>query len=211
MIKNFPLPFPFGRRKPHVGPHYGDMYERSVALAIDILPLQHAMIFIYQWFDKLPPSLQPRPNNFAELFSVFWDVRYPWALHNLFVLFLIGVPYVACQIRFGTTPGRWLTGLKIVRNDSHEAPTVFQYIIRFLSYGFLLGMLKVLFNKKKRALHDYIAGTVVISTRPYGWYWQKIKQGFFWVRAKLFPARAVENTVAEPPAHQGHEDSDKPV
>lgn len=67
----------------------------------------------------------------------------------------------------GQSVGKMLTGLRIVRNDGHS-PSVgsivfrqtFGYLLALFSLG--IGFLISVFSSKGRALHDYIAGTVVI-------------------------------------------------
>ena len=66
----------------------------------------------------------------------------------------------------GQTPGKKMLGLKIV-SQTGEPPRLSQAITRtfglFIScILFFLGFLFILFNNKKRALHDLLAGTYVL-------------------------------------------------
>ncbi len=227
MIQNFLMMYPFGQKKPHEGPRYGDMYERSMAAMIDLglvfvvlkdIVFDPLTRFFYAQGDHAIFNAMPQRPTFSEFINAAWDsyMLQLWFLNGLAQLFIIGFFVVGFQITYQTTPGKWLLGLKIMRHNSDEPVSAARYILRFFGYcvacaPLMIGMLWGMFNKQRRGWHDYIAGTVVINTRPHGWYWQKIKQGFRWVWAKLFPARAVENTVAEPTAEQRHEDGDKPV
>ena len=70
----------------------------------------------------------------------------------------------------GQTPGKMITGIKIVKTD--ESPIgIGAAIIRYIGYyvsGILLliGFLWILWDRRKQGLHDKIAGTVVIKIRP---------------------------------------------
>ncbi len=72
----------------------------------------------------------------------------------------------------GATPGKKLLGIKIVRDNGEKLtyPTAFIRYIGFILSGltlvflFGLGYLWVIWDKKKQALHDKFAGTVVIKT-----------------------------------------------
>lgn len=108
---------------------------------------------------------------------------------------LLGVIVVGAQLVFGNTPGKWLLGLKIARRKTHAPIARWRYVLRYLAYvpsvGFaMLGVIWCHLNKESRGWHDIIAGTVVLQTRPDGWYWNKLKQGFRWLRSKLSPPKA---------------------
>ena len=72
----------------------------------------------------------------------------------------------------GQTPGKMITGIKIVKTD--ESPIDFgRALVRYIAYyvsGILLliGFLWILWDRRKQGLHDKIAGTVVITLRPKG-------------------------------------------
>jgi uncharacterized RDD family membrane protein YckC len=219
--------FPFGPKPLPEGPRYGDMYERSLAAAIDLTlifmllkdvlfyPLSH---FIYSFGNQAEFNAMPRDVTFGQFMQVAWETQMAqlWLLNASAQLLVIGFFMVGFQITYATTPGKWLLGLKVVRHDSDAPVGPWRYIVRFFAYcvaclPLMLGMFWAMFNKERRGWHDYIAGTMVIHTRPRGWYWQKVKQGFRWVWGKLSGARAVENAVAQPPAEQGDKDGDKPV
>jgi len=59
--------------------------------------------------------------------------------------------------------------MKIVDAKTGLRPTLLQFIIRYIGYIpsaliFLLGLIWVVWDKKKQAWHDKMAGTVVIFT-----------------------------------------------
>ena len=70
----------------------------------------------------------------------------------------------------GRTLGKWVTGLRVVRNDGGRlsfARSLVRHLVGYpltvltLGLGFLLAAL----NSRGRALHDLLAGTVVVRSR----------------------------------------------
>lgn len=67
----------------------------------------------------------------------------------------------------GQSIGKMLTGLQIVQKDGHSAGFKNLLIRHFVGYPLTIltlgiGFLWAAFNTKGRALHDYIAGTIVV-------------------------------------------------
>lgn len=92
-----------------------------------------------------------------ELYSAGWIIAVLLGITNLILL-----PMFA-----GQTIGKMLTGIRIVGNDGTPASAariaVRQTAGYLLTAGSLgLGFLISIFSRKGRALHDYLAGTVVI-------------------------------------------------
>lgn len=92
-----------------------------------------------------------------------------------FVFFLIysGI----CWHFWSATPGKYVTGMRIVRARSHAPITPIQIFLRLCGYipsigCALLGILWIGLNKRHRGWHDYIAGTEVILV-PYSLPWRK--------------------------------------
>lgn len=73
----------------------------------------------------------------------------------------------------GATPGKMAIGAKILDASTGEAPSLGQYIVRYLGY-FLsiiplgLGLFLVGFDRKKQGWHDMLAGTVVVRSKNRG-------------------------------------------
>lgn len=84
------------------------------------------------------------------------------------VMFLLGLTnFVIFPLFSGQSLGKMLTGLKIVRKDGN--PPTFRAVLVRHTIGYLLtvltlglGFLFSALGKKGRALHDLVAGTVVI-------------------------------------------------
>ena len=96
----------------------------------------------------------------SELSNAGWLVLILVALTNFVILPMFG----------GQSIGKFTTGLKIVQTDG-GAPTVSRLLVRhLLGYPltvltFGIGFLLSVFNRKGRALHDFLAGTAVVYGR----------------------------------------------
>jgi len=88
----------------------------------------------------------------------------------LITILLILTNFVIFPMFSGQTIGKFLTGLRIVSSDG-DAPSFSRLLVRHLiGYPLTvltlgLGFLFSVFNYKGRALHDFIAGTVVVYGR----------------------------------------------
>lgn len=84
-----------------------------------------------------------------------------------FALWVIGY-FVAFWTTTGQTPGNRLLKIAVVREDSspllprHAIVRVFGIVI---SLPLLIGFLPILVTSRRRGLHDWLAGTVVMFTR----------------------------------------------
>lgn len=97
----------------------------------------------------------------------------PNFLINMVVAMGLGLAYwLIFWVNYdGATPGKKLLGIKITRDNGDKLtyPSAFIRYIGFLVSSFTtlffgLGFLWIIWDKKKQALHDKIAGTVVIKT-----------------------------------------------
>jgi uncharacterized RDD family membrane protein YckC len=121
---------------------YGGFWARGGALFIDGLVLSFSTVFVSPF---LPPAL------------------------SLFVLLLIPAVYeTAMEAGSGATMGKRLFGLRVTGLDGQPISlrrSAGRHFAHYLSALFLVGYLIVPFNRRKRALHDFMAGTVVIKAR----------------------------------------------
>ncbi len=70
--------------------------------------------------------------------------------------------------RSSCTPGKWALKMRIVDDGTYCKPSPKQFTWRYLGYvlsmlPLTLGFFWILFDKKKRAWHDMVAGTVVVK------------------------------------------------
>ncbi|MCM2279335.1 MAG: RDD family protein [Oligoflexia bacterium] len=74
--------------------------------------------------------------------------------------------YGFAHFRYGATLGKRLLGLRVCDANTLGNPSLGQAIVRYLAYGvswfFVVGFLMAGLTSRKRALHDLIAGTIVI-------------------------------------------------
>lgn len=222
--KNLPS-FNFLKPKPPgEGPHFADIYPRAIAGAIDLILIftllnstfQLMSTRIYAHVNKEILGDLNQAMTLGELAHRVWysHLGVLWALNTAFQVIIIGILIVAVQILWGTTPGKWLMGLKIVHHRTLEPISSWRFILRFFAYipallPLMIGVFWLSFNKRRRGWHDYIAGTVVLDTRPTGWYWNKLKR--FVKKLLGRDSGPVEQPVGEPPAEQRHQDGDKSV
>ncbi len=84
------------------------------------------------------------------------------------ITILLGITdFVIFPMFSGQTIGKMFTGIRIVRNDGKAVSftgvllrNIVGYFLSIITLG--LGFVLALFNIKGRALHDFIAGTVVV-------------------------------------------------
>lgn len=77
----------------------------------------------------------------------------------------------------GQTPGKRLMGLRIVRTDGERitlGAAIRRWVGYWLSAILFLGYLWVLVDDRRQALHDKLAGTLVVYTWPEQEEWERI-------------------------------------
>ena len=87
-----------------------------------------------------------------------------------FLLWLVGY-FVAFWTATGETPGNHLLGIRVAReNGSRLRPrhAIARLLGMVLSAPLLLGFLPILVTDRRRGLHDWLAGTVVVGADPDG-------------------------------------------
>lgn len=69
--------------------------------------------------------------------------------------------------RYGGSPGKCLQGLRVIRETTHANLSLTHAAARstlaLMSMASLIGVLLILFDTRRRALHDHIIGSVVIE------------------------------------------------
>ena len=80
---------------------------------------------------------------------------------------LYGLIYAILVSKFGQTPGKKAYVIKVVDAKTGENISFFRALARFIAFLFsatiLLGLLVPFYRADKRALHDLICGTAVIT------------------------------------------------
>ena len=192
-------------RKPRSGPecqigYYADFVSRLLAFFIDVATISITFtIFVWlvnvtittmQFRTVLNFSLRGLPyilTALDELFSaqrlVVWLVMYSFGYHFLFLLLT------------GQTVGKAIMGLRVVAIDGSRLNFLrafMRMIVFFFSVFFFgLGVLWILIDDRRQALHDKLSGTYVIYT------WDAIPD-------EQFLASQVEknsNALSDPDSH----------
>lgn len=183
---------PRPRKKREPSP-YATFNERLMATAIDMTLLfmllnRPARVMSDKIYSHLSPeevAMMVQARTFGEqVHSAFATNFMALYLINFGLQFLfIGVCVVICQAWIQTTPGKWLLGIKLTTADYQTFPATWRLVVRYLAYAIscvplMLGFVMMNVDPQKRTLHDRIAGTRVLTTRPEGWYWAQFKRIF---------------------------------
>ena len=82
---------------------------------------------------------------------------------------IYGIIYAVLLTKLAQTPGKKAYIIKVVDAKTHKNISFFKALFRFVSFLFsatiLLGLLVPFYRKDNRALHDLMAGTVVINEK----------------------------------------------
>lgn len=160
---------------------YAGLNARSFAAIIDsavlILPLSYFLQDFFSGFGGAERQQQKdalmdlaklaNTTDSAALLASYSennDFLSHWLMENAISTTLLGIVTIALWFFFSGTPGKLLMGMKIVDARTGQPPTTKQDIIRYLGYflGLGIGMLSMLWDKKCRGFHDFLAGTVVV-------------------------------------------------
>lgn len=147
----------------------------SVIYSGSMTPSQELNLIIarkVEAFGNATPSFSDFANIYSQSLDELKKTREIWALflEKFMDLFILLGLIMFFWIKKQATPGKMLLSLKIVDEKTLGEPSIFQYIMRMFGYflsclPFGLGLVNVALNKRKRAWHDFLAGTVVIKVK----------------------------------------------
>jgi uncharacterized RDD family membrane protein YckC len=170
---------------PVPGTRHGPVATRFAALLIDLLPLGLVGLVLYlpalsallgPVLRVLPASDQAPAVDPAVLQAAMADglaAFLPSAMRAGIIVQLLGMGYfVGSWLILGRSPGMALLGLRIVTDDGGPIG-LGRVIVRFAGYvigalPLLLGFAWALWDPRKQAWHDKLAGTVVLSESRLG-------------------------------------------
>lgn len=93
------------------------------------------------------------------------DIIKATVLTSIYQILLMAVFFILLWHRYGTTPGKYIMHMRVVDAATLQPLSYKQCIIRFVGYiTALIGIACIVFSKRKQALHDMWAGSVVIKT-----------------------------------------------
>jgi len=166
---------------------YPDFISRIFSTALDLslfalvaIPILQfcffgLMIFFYNdYFHKYNIDLHNQTEVIRSVMSQEFYEYLKAGNFNKYILFnitifltnltVIGSYFIGFWYYKGATIGKIFMRMKIVDAITFARPTFKQLIKRFLGYiTFPIGIFFILFSSQKQALHDKIAGTVVIK------------------------------------------------
>jgi uncharacterized RDD family membrane protein YckC len=140
---------------------YAGLVTRAIAAAIDALLIDLAALFVAAVV-ALVLSIFPVARDTKTLLAVIGGV--------LFAVWVIAY-FVTFWTTTGQTPGDRVMHIQVLREDGrtlgpwHAALRLLGAVVGLI---FLLGYIPILLNDRRRALHDWMAGTVVIEAQPRG-------------------------------------------
>ncbi|WP_247672539.1 RDD family protein [Aquimarina sp. MMG016] len=124
---------------------YSGIFDRVKAVIVDSIIIIIFMIIITDVFS----SFEDVPNNARIIAFVF--------------IFCLYDPL--CTSIFGGTIGHMVNGIKVKRENNPEKnisflPALFRYLVKsFLGW---ISLFTVMGNQKRQAIHDFLAGSVVV-------------------------------------------------
>lgn len=147
------------------------MWRRLLAAGLDTLVLAPIFLFV-GWLAiqvtgmNLPTVVDLRPESLLEMLIEGGGILYGALAMGLFLLLLYGSLFMMTT---GATPGLRLLRLKVI-NVYGGVPEWWRIVLRccgFLVSCILLGLgfLWAGFDREKRGLPDWMAGTYVVSTK----------------------------------------------
>lgn len=171
------------------GVQYASFNRRLFATSIDLLVLVMIMLpvsiilglfeihstslteLLKEYIDQQSPGVQPMSwNSITNMISFL--SQHGMLAYYLIANYVVPIMVMSCYLlffwmRYNATPGKMLTKCEIVDAKTLGMPTKKQYVLRFIGYilstlTLTIGFLVIGANKRKRGLHDFVAGTVVV-------------------------------------------------
>ncbi|MDX1923780.1 MAG: RDD family protein [Rickettsiaceae bacterium] len=79
--------------------------------------------------------------------------------------FLISFYFIFCWVYFGSTIGKMFFKMKVLDLKTHQKLSISMATLRYLGYALsLFSVFTMPYSQKKRAVHDYVSGAVVIKS-----------------------------------------------
>lgn len=171
------------RPRPPPGTEYAGVGRRFVAWLIDLVPIVVLAVVLLvpvgmAFFDVIADIAPRRSLSRAEAAAVMDAIAaasgdaMPGFLRMSALLQLWMLVYTAgTWLLFGRSPGMALLGIRIVREEDGGRPGLGRVAVRYggylLSAGLLLiGFIWAIFDRRKQAWHDKLAGTLVVRDAP---------------------------------------------
>ncbi len=143
------------RRRSAEASSFGGLGTRGLAIVVDLV-LAHAAFLFVAGSVALIASLAGSLSSgwlAGTIAAIAWEV-------------VVVAYFVGFWSTTGQTPGMRVVRLRVLAEPSGTPPTVWRSVVRLIGLilaiiPFFLGFVPVLFDARRRALQDYVAGTVV--------------------------------------------------
>jgi uncharacterized RDD family membrane protein YckC len=140
---------------------YVGIVTRAIAFAVDAAVIQLVAIAVAGTF-ALILSVVSLPDKFDSVLIVVGSAAYALWLVGYFVVFWSAT---------GQTPGSRLLQIRVCRAGDGTAPSAGAALLRFgglivAALPLFAGFLPILFDDRRRGVHDMIARTVVVLAPP---------------------------------------------
>ena len=168
----------FKSRKPDDGVRYISNITRSLSVMIDLVLLicillgsLYFMLTLIRLFYSLPIEALEKVRLNLDLTSIekaqvstYYFLSFMTQVIQLVIIFVY-TTFMWCKL--GTTPAKFLFGVRIVDADTFQKITFKQATIRFFSLiisilPLCLGVIWSIFDRRSQGWHDKIANTVLI-------------------------------------------------
>jgi uncharacterized RDD family membrane protein YckC len=140
---------------------YAGLVTRTLGAAIDALVIDVIALFIAAVV-ALVLSIFPVPHDTKTVLAVVGGV--------LFAVWVVAY-FVTFWTTTGQTPGDRVMRIQVVREDGGKLKpwrAALRLAGAVIGLILFLGYIPILLNDRRRALHDWMAGTVVIEAQPRG-------------------------------------------
>ena len=146
---------------------FASLWRRALAQLVDAVPVIAGFVLAGVPFYRLmddPAALAEQGRWFPLVFFALFAGAFVWAL-------LVLLAYSAFEGRTGKTPGKWLTGIRVLGTDLRPCGfgrAVLRNLLTFVDgfFNFLVGVLLVAFTENWQRLGDFAARTIVVADDP---------------------------------------------
>jgi uncharacterized RDD family membrane protein YckC len=139
-------------------PVYIGIVTRAIAFAADAAVIQFVAIVVAGTGALILSVVDPGDDS-KQVLAIIGAIAYGFWLIGYFVLF---------WSTGGQTPGNRLLEIRVSRARDGAPPSLGKAVVRFVglilaALPIFLGFLPILFDDRRRGIHDMLAGTVVVS------------------------------------------------
>jgi uncharacterized RDD family membrane protein YckC len=144
-------------RRPAEGSEFGGVATRGLAIVVDVVLAHAAFLFV--------------AGSVALIASLAGSLSSGWlagSISGAAWAVVVVAYFVGFWSTTGQTPGMRVMRLRVLSDSSGTPPTVWRSVVRLVGLilaivPFFLGFVPMLFDRRRRGLQDYVAGTAVLA------------------------------------------------